>query len=143
MQIDDRREEWMGLGIILAEVRFRTWVEKRPDSRWGHRVRNRVTWRSLFKTGTMVQMKSVETYLNQFTLPLKEKYDTGLEVMQWCTLIEKQKCADAITDREGLHMMKWVTDNPIPPKSADYADFLNWIEAFDNEEEMAKETFAL
>ena len=62
--------------------------------------------------------------------------------MKWHALMERQ-WADAITDRQGLHMMKWVIDNPIPPKSANHADFLNWIEAFDNEEEMAEETFAL
>ena len=142
MQIDDRREEWMGLGIVLTELRFRTWVEKRPDSRGGHRVRTRVTWRSLFKTGTIPQVECVSAFLNQFRLPLKEKYDTKTEIMKWHALMERQ-WADAKTDRRGLHMMKWVIDNPIPPKSANHADFLNWIEAFDNEEEMAEETFAL
>jgi hypothetical protein len=142
MQIDDRREEWMGLGIVLTEVRFRTWVEKRADSRWGHRVRTRVTWRSLFKTGTLAQMECVQVFLNAFKIELKEKYDTKFEVMKWHALMDRQ-WGDAITDRLGLHMMKWAIDNPIPPKSANHADFLNWIEGFDDEEEMMKESLAL
>ena len=42
MQVDDRREEWMGLGILLGEVRFRTWVENREDSKLGMRVRSSI-----------------------------------------------------------------------------------------------------
>ena len=42
MQIDDRREEWMGLGLLLTEVRFRTWLENREDSKLGVRAKRRV-----------------------------------------------------------------------------------------------------
>ena len=48
----DRREEWMGLGIVLTELRMKTWVENRSDSKLGMRVQKRVGWRSLFKSGT-------------------------------------------------------------------------------------------
>ena len=55
MQIDDRREEWMGLGILLAELRFRTWIENRHDSKLGVRVRTSIGWRSLFTSGSLAQ----------------------------------------------------------------------------------------
>jgi hypothetical protein len=40
-------------------------------------------------------------------------------------------------------MMEWVTANPIPRKSANDADFLNWIESFDNEKEMLENAFGI
>ena len=41
----DRREEWMGLGIVLTELRMKTWVENRSDSKLGMRAQKRITWR--------------------------------------------------------------------------------------------------
>jgi len=70
-------------------------------------------------------------------MELKEQYESKSDIEKWFHLLDRQ-WGDAITDKMGLHMAKWVTDNPIPHKSANYADFLNWIDSFDNEEEMAK-----
>jgi len=142
MQTNDRREEWMGLGIILTEIRFRTWVEKRADARWGYRVRRRICWRSLFKTGTGSQLQCVKIFLTPFGIELKEKYEEREEIEKWFHLLNRQ-WSEAITDRAGLNMMEWVTANPIPRKSANDADFLNWIESFDNEKEMLENAFGI
>ena len=62
----DRREEWMGLGIILTELRMKTWVENRSDSKLGMRVKKQISWRSLFTSGTYMQQTCVSKFLSPF-----------------------------------------------------------------------------
>ena len=50
----DRREEWMGLGILLTELRMKTWIENRSDSKVGMKVQRRIGWRALFSSGTYI-----------------------------------------------------------------------------------------
>ena len=84
----DRREEWMGLGIMLTELRMKTWVENRSDSKLGMRVQKRITWRSLFKSGTDGQRRCVEIFLSPFGMELKEHYYDRENITQWLLLLE-------------------------------------------------------
>ena len=137
MQIDDRREEWMGLGILLTEVRFRTWIENRNDSKLGMRVRASIAWRSLFSSGSIAQQSCVERFLLPFDIELKEKYTNQADLFKWMVVLDKleslYEISYAITDRKGLHMMKWIFDNPTPKT---WDEFLVWVEAYDTETDM-------
>jgi hypothetical protein len=137
MQTDDRREEWMGLGIILTEIRFRTWVENRDDSKLGVRVRTTMGWRSLFTSGSLAQQSCVERFLLPFDIELKEKYTNQEDLFKWMVVLDKLESlygiSYAVSDRKGLHMIKWVFDNPVP---STWEQFIEWVEAYDSETDM-------
>jgi hypothetical protein len=133
----DRREEWMGLGIILTELRMKVWVENRNDSKLGMRVQRRIGWRTLFTTGTYIQQQCVSVFLNPFDIELKEYYYDKDSINKWLLLLDRLEglynVRSGLTDQSGWHMLQWVMDNPIP-KSWD--EFLVWVESYDNECEM-------
>jgi len=133
----DRREEWMGLGIMLSELRMKTWVENRSDSKLGMRVQKRVSWRSLFTTGTDGQRRCVEIFLRPFDMELKKNYYDNDSITKWLLLLERldtmYSIRQSITDRVGWHMMEWVMDNPAP---TDWEKFLEWVNAHDEERDM-------
>mgnify|MGYP001292946817 FL=1 len=133
----DRREEWMGLGIILTELRMKVWVENRSDSKLGMRVQRRIGWRTLFTTGTYIQQQCVSVFLNSFDIELKEYYYNKDSINKWLLLLDRldglYNVRSGLTDQSGWHMLQWVMDNPIP-KSWD--EFLVWVESYDNECEM-------
>tara|TARA_B100000287_G_scaffold5809_2_gene5620 strand:+ start:2384 stop:2815 length:432 start_codon:yes stop_codon:yes gene_type:complete len=134
----DRREEWMGLGIMLTELRMKTWVENRSDSKLGMRVQKRITWRSLFKSGTEGQRRCVEIFLSPFDIELKENYYDNVSIAKWVLLLNRldsmYSIRNSITDKVGWHMIEWVIDNPIPKT---WDEFLNWVKSYDEEQEMA------
>lgn len=134
----DRREEWMGLGIMLTELRMKTWVENRSDSKLGMRVQKRITWRSLFKSGTEGQRRCVEIFLSPFDIELKENYYDKVSIAKWVLLLNRldtmYSIRNSITDKVGWHMIEWVIDNPIPKT---WDEFLNWVKSYDEEQEMA------
>jgi hypothetical protein len=134
----DRREEWMGLGIVLTELRMKTWVENRSDSKLGMRVQKRVGWRSLFKSGTEGQRRCVEIFLSPFSMELKEHYYDNEGIAKWILLLNKldvmYSIRNSITDKVGWHMLEWVIDNPLPKT---WDEFLKWVNAYDEEQEMA------
>lgn len=133
----DRREEWMGLGLILNELRFRVWVEQEPMGKHGMRIRKRITWRTLFSSGSYGQQQCVEKFLAQFDIPLKEKYFNKADFNKWLLLLDRLEkmygIRSALTDQKGLHMLEWVYENPIPRK---WDDFVEWVECYDAEREM-------
>ena len=133
----DRREEWMGLGIILTELRMKVWVENRNDSKLGMRVQRRIGWRTLFTTGTYIQQQCVSVFLNPFDIELKEYYYDKDSINKWLLLLDRLEglynIRSGLSDQSGWHMLQWVMDNPIP-KSWD--EFLVWVESYDNECEM-------
>ena len=133
----DRREEWMGLGIMLSELRMKTWVENRSDSKLGMRVQKRVSWRSLFKSGTDGQRRCVEIFLRPFDIELKENYYDNDTMTKWLLLLDRldtmYSIKQSITDGIGWHMLEWVMDNPTPKE---WKEFLEWVTAYDEEEEM-------
>ena len=134
----DRREEWMGLGIMLTELRMKTWVENRSDSKLGMRVQKRITWRSLFKSGTEGQRRCVEIFLSPFDIELKENYYDNVSIAKWVLLLNRldtmYSIRNSITDKVGWHMIEWVIDNPIPKT---WDEFLNWVKSYDEDQEMA------
>ena len=144
MQTDDRREEWMGLGILLSEIRFGVWLENRSDSRLGMRVRRRISWHSLFNSGTMAQQACVEAFLSPFDMELKESYNSRDDIFKWLLIFSKldgmYELSHAITDSSGLHMMRWVTENPLP---RDWDDFLVWVDSYDSEIDMVGHDFSV
>ena len=133
----DRREEWMGLGILLTELRMKTWIENRSDSKVGMRVQRRIGWRALFSSGTYIQQHCVSIFLRPFGIELKEKYYDKDSITKWLLLLDRLEglynVRSVLTDQSGWHMLQWVMDNPIP-KSWD--EFLIWVESYDNECEM-------
>tara|TARA_R100000152_G_C6762015_1_gene186224 strand:- start:1096 stop:1557 length:462 start_codon:yes stop_codon:yes gene_type:complete len=133
----DRREEWMGLGIVLSELRMKTWVENRSDSKLGMRVQKRITWRSLFKSGTEGQRRCVAIFLRPFDMELKENYYDSDSITKWLMLLERldtmYSIRHSITDRVGWHMIEWVMDNPTPKE---WKEFIEWVSAYDEEQEM-------
>ena len=137
MYEEDRREEWMGLGIILTELRMSTWVENRTDSKLGMRVKSRIGWRSLFSKGTFQQQACVRNFLSQFNIELKENYNDKESKMKWLIMLEKLEglygIRSSLSDQVGWHMLTWVNDNPLP-KSWD--NFLMWVDGYDSERAM-------
>ena len=133
----DRREEWMGLGILLTELRMSTWVENRTDSKLGMRVKSRLGWRSLFSKGTFQQQSCVEMFLSQFDIELKETYNDKESRMKWLIMLEKLEglygIRSSLSDQVGWHMLTWVNDNPAPNS---WDMFVIWAEAFDAERAM-------
>lgn len=133
----DRREEWMGLGIILAELRLNVWLENREDSKLGMRLKTRIGWRSLFTSGTFIQQNCVERFLSPFDMELKEHYNSNDEIFKWLVLLDKLESMynvrSALTDQAGWHMMTWVFDNPLPKE---WDEFLLWVESYDAERDM-------
>ena len=133
----DRREEWMGLGIILTELRLKVWLENRDDSKLGMRLKTRIGWRSLFSTGTPIQQHCVDRFLWPFDMELKEHYNSKDEISQWLVLLDKldsmYNIRSALTDQAGWHITAWVVDNPLPKN---WDDFLVWVESYDAEVEM-------
>ena len=133
----DRREEWMGLGIMLSELRMKTWVENRVDSKLGMRVQKRVSWRSLFRTGTDGQRRCVEIFLRPFDIELKENYYDNDSMTKWLLLLDRldtmYSIKQSITDRIGWHMLEWVMNNTTPKE---WKGFLEWVTAYDEEQEM-------
>jgi len=133
----DRREEWMGLGIMLSELRMKTWVENRNDSKLGMRVQKRVTWRSLFTSGTDGQRRCVEIFLRPFDIELKENYYDNDSMTKWLLLLDRldtmYSIKQSITDRIGWHMLEWVMNNTTPKE---WKGFLEWVTAYDEEQEM-------
>jgi|15BtaG_2_1085339.scaffolds.fasta_scaffold19841_2 hypothetical protein len=130
----DRREEWMGLGIILTELRMRVWLENRGDTELGMRLQRRIGWRTLFSTGTNMQRHCVSVFLNQFDIELKEHYYNKDNLMKWLFLLDKLESLynvrSGLTDQGGRHMLQWVMDNTVPKK---WNEFLVWVESYDNE----------
>ena len=133
----DRREEWMGLGIILTELRMKTWVENRSDSKLGMRVKKQISWRSLFTSGTYIQQTCVSKFLSPFGMELKEKYHSKSDIFKWLVLLDKLEnmygIRSALSDNAGWHMLSWVVDNPVPKT---WDDFLVWVEAHEPEVDM-------
>ena len=127
----------MGLGLIMNELRFNVWVENRDDSKLGMRVQRRISWRSLFSTGSYLQQHCVERFLSSFGIPLQEKYYDGESIRKWLLLLEQLEgmyaVRSSLTDQSGLHMMTWVMDNPVPK---DWGEFIEWVKAYDGEREM-------
>ena len=134
MTRNDRRKEWIGLGILLTEIRFRVRLERREDSKFGYRLKKLVGWRSLFTTGNMAQHDCVQHYLDNFQIELKENYydDASIRLIT-------ESYLEGLTDEKGLTMMRWVLDNP-PPSNFD--EFEEWCRAFEEEEEMLNVTFS-
>ena len=114
---EDRRQEWIGLGILLTEIRFRVRLERREDSKFGYRLKKSVDWRSLFSSGNLAQHDCVQHYLSNFQIDLKPDYYSESEI---------RKLTDSylvgLTDEKGHHMMKWVLDNPSPPTFEEFED---------------------
>lgn len=127
----------MGLGLIMNELRFNVWVENRDDSKLGMRVQRRISWRSLFSTGSYLQQQCVEKFLSSFNIPLQEKYYDEESIRKWLLLLEQLEgmyaVRSSLTDQSGLHMMTWVIDNPAPK---DWDEFIEWVKTYDSEREM-------
>jgi len=127
----------MGLGIILTELRMKTWVENRSDSKLGMRVKKQISWRSLFTSGTYIQQTCVSKFLSPFGMELKEKYHSKGDIFKWLVLLDKLEnmygIRSALSDSAGWHMLSWVVDNPVPKT---WDDFLVWVEAHDTELDM-------
>lgn len=134
MQLSERRDEWMGLGILLSEIRFRQWIENREDSKLGMRVQTRIEWKSLFTSGTDIQRMCVHSFLTQFGLGLEETYydnDTILKFIELVNRLENEyKIKSGMTDKIGFHMVEWLLENPLPKE---WDELQTWGQCYDDE----------
>ena len=140
MTEDDKREEWMGAGIFLSQIRFKVYIEKRRDSVSGYRLKRYIKWHSLFTPENLVQEQLVARFLGTYGIKLTSHYydEESIKKFMYILSIHSPIPADGVTDREGLHMMRWVLDNPIP-HGEDFDAVLSWSEAFLDEEMMVHE----
>ena len=77
----DRREEWMGLGILLTELRMKTWIENRSDSKVGlYNVRSGLTDQSGWHMLQWVMDNPIPKSWDEFLIWV-ESYDNECEMV--------------------------------------------------------------
>ena len=83
-------------------------------------------------------------YPDTFDMELKESYSSRDDIFKWLLIFSKldgmYELSHAITDSSGLHMMRWVTENPLP---RDWDDFLVWVDSYDSEIDMTGHDFSV
>ena len=131
----DRAAEHIGQGIMLNDLKFTTWVESRKDSKLGFRVKKQAYWKTLFKDLNPTQHHCVEQFLGQFGIPLQEKYHGTMDLSMIISMINAAEkiyqTKQAFGDPNGLHMVEWVLDNPMPTDDMDALE--EWGKYYDDE----------
>jgi hypothetical protein len=136
----DRAAEHIGQGIMLNDLKFNTWIERRNDSSLGFRVKKKAHWKTLFLEThwkNNIQYQCVEQFFGQFGIPLKPIYYGTTEMDMLITMINTAnkiyRTREAFGDQDGLHMVEWVIDNPMPTDNMD--NLKQWAEYYDDERE--------
>jgi len=137
-QSDDDRGFFIGLGYMLASMRFKVSVVKKADCTAGFQVRRRVYWSQI--KPRMHVVPHLEHVLSMAVLMYDDEYtsvDYINRIVQLIKILDKEyNVRDCFVDQVGLHMLFWTVDNPHPQN---YEEFVEWAEAFDDEERMVLE----
>ena len=134
----DRAAEHIGQGIMLNDLKFKTWIERRKDSSLGFRVKTKAEWKTLFLDThwrNNIQYHCVEQFLGQFGIPLQPAYYGITELNMLVTMINTAdkiyQTRQAFGDPNGLHMVEWVIDNPMPTDDMNALE--EWARYYDDE----------
>tara|TARA_Y100001937_G_scaffold17132_2_gene23645 strand:- start:8795 stop:9238 length:444 start_codon:yes stop_codon:yes gene_type:complete len=137
MLTDDKTGFGIGLGYMLGQLKFNTYVSKDSEAKVGFRVRRSVTWRTEPALHVIPYIKQVLDIGGLTYFVAHEQGFTSnkaqLELRLLLQTINKEyPILNAFADSVGYHMWTFVHDNP-PPN--DYEEFLSWAEAYDAEHE--------
>jgi len=137
MQTNDKTGFGIGLGYMLGQLKFNTYVSKDSQAKVGYRVRRSVVWRDPLPLHIIPYVEQVldigdflahEFDMQGFTSNRAQK---RLHLLLQ-TLNKEYPILNAFADNIGYHMWTFVYDNP-PPN--DYEMFLSWAKAYDDEYE--------
>tara|TARA_R100000951_G_C2579820_1_gene161569 strand:+ start:46 stop:486 length:441 start_codon:yes stop_codon:yes gene_type:complete len=137
MQTNDKTGFGIGIGYMLGQLKFNTYVSKDSQAKVGYRVRRSVVWRDplpLHIIPYIQQVLDIGDFLaHEFDMQgfTSKRAQFKLRLLL-ITLDKEFSINDAFADKVGYHMWRFVYDNP-PPN--DYEEFLNWAEAYDAEHE--------
>tara|TARA_R100000353_G_scaffold175019_2_gene144280 strand:+ start:372 stop:812 length:441 start_codon:yes stop_codon:yes gene_type:complete len=133
---DDKTGFGIGLGYMLGQLKFNTYVSKDSQAKVGYRVRRSVTWRtepSLHVIPYIQQVLDISDFVHDFWNQGFASNRAQLKLLLLLQRINKEyPILNAFADSVGYHMWTFVHDNP-PPN--DYEEFLSWAEAYDAEHE--------
>lgn len=137
MLTDDKTGFGIGIGYMLGQLKFNTYVSKDSQAKVGYRVRRSVTWRTepaLHVIPYIQQVLEIGDFLaHEFDMQGFTSNRAQLKLRLLLQTINKEyPILNAFADSVGYHMWTFVYDNP-PPN--DYEEFLSWAEAYDAEHE--------
>ena len=137
-QNEDDNGFFIGLGYILASMRFKVYIVKKADNTAGFQVRRKVYWSQ--KIPRLAMLPKIEYVLSIAAMVYEDEYTTSDHLNRIVQLVKKldneYNIRDCFVDQVGFHMLCWTIDNPHPQN---YEEFIEWAEAFDDEEKMMEE----
>ena len=132
---EDDNGFFIGLGYILASMRFKVGIVKKADNTAGFQVRRKVYWSQ--KKPRMVMLPKIEYVLSIAAMLYEDEYTSNdylNRIVQLIKTLDKEyNIRDCFVDQIGLHMFCWTIDNPHPQNCE---ELIEWAEAFDDEEKM-------
>ena len=136
MQTNDKTGFGIGLGYMLGQLKFNTYVSKDSQAKAGYRLRRSVVWRDPPPPHLLPYIQQVlgigdflahEFPMDGFTSITSQK---KLRLLLH-TIDNEFSILSAFADKVGFHMWEWVWQNPMP---SDYGNTLvRWAEAYDAE----------
>jgi hypothetical protein len=136
MQTNDKTGFGIGLGYMLGQLKFNTYVSKDSQAKAGYRLRRSVVWRNPPPPSLLPYIQKVlgigdflahEFPIDGFTSIISQK---RLRLLL-NTINREYPIHSAFADKVGYHMWVWVWQNPMP---SDYGSTLAaWAEAYDAE----------
>lgn len=136
MQTNDKTGFGIGLGYMLGQLKFNTYVSRDSQAKVGYRVRRSVVWRDPPPAHVLPYIQKVlgigdflahEFPIDGFTT---KRAQERLRLLFVTLNKEFYPVANAFADKVGFHMWVFVCDNPPP---SDYEAFLRWAEIYDAE----------
>ena len=137
ISLGDKTRFGIGIGYMLGQLKFNTYVSKDSQAKVGYRVRRSVTWRTeppLHVLPYIQQVLDIGDFLaHEFNM---DGFTSNREQLRLHLLLlhlnKEYPILNAFADSIGYHMWTFVYDNP-PPN--DYEMFLSWAEAYDAEQD--------
>ncbi len=138
MQTNDKTGFGIGLGYMLGQLKFNTYVSKDSQAKVGYRVRRSVTWRTepaLHVIPYIQQVLDIGDFLaHDFDMQGFTSNRAQLRLRLLLQRINKEyPILNAFADSVGYHMWEWLWENPMPSSYGD--ELVKWAEAYDFEHE--------
>ncbi len=136
--MDDRTGFGIGLGYMLGQLKFNTYLSKDSQVKSGFRLRRSVTWRTpppLHVIPYVQQVLDIGDFLaHDFD---KEGFLAIITQKRLRLLLHRldkeYSIINAFADGAGFHMWNWVFDNPVP--SSYGKELVDWVKSYDLEYE--------
>ena len=135
MQTDDKTGFGIGIGYMLGQLKFNTYVSRDSQAKSGYRVRRSVTWRTELPLHVIPYIKQVLDISGDF--PAYECFTSIFSQRKLRYLLKtinkEYPIINAFADSVGYHMWEWLWENPMPSSYGD--ELVKWAEAYDAEYE--------